>query len=117
MKTITKPIAFYSNDHSDSTNIFSVKVEIDEADEDLIKRCMRFMEENRGTESVKINVNATLLMETEEGEPEMEYEGNFRPECEALIIYRGGSLVYYSQSKWDSGDQIESDSFDIKELD
>ena len=104
---ITKEIIWKSNDYSETP----AYVQIGDLNIDLIKQYMKFVEDNQ-VDSIRISGFDYEFYDTKECE---DLEVDWRCDVAQLIIY-AKSMYFYAQNKWDSGDQIESDTILITDL-
>src|ERR1017187_3127606 len=110
MKTIETLISWTSNEYSDTPKM--VRIELTDAELTKIELCKKLIKLH-DLDCIKISVNAELLNENPEDLefnpfPNPFVESDWRADTQMLNITSYG-VYFYAQSKWDSGDQIESE--------
>jgi hypothetical protein len=100
MKTLKLlDIAFKSNDYTYAPD--EVTLELSDEKIKAIEKATQILNEN--PEFCHINIAYY--------DASWDNEDDWRSDYMALKVYRGGSIYFYAQSKWDAGDQIESEVF------
>lgn len=101
MKTIKSNIAWYSNEYSDTPT--QVILTLSNQDIEKIEVCKILLKQH-ALSCIRIDVDAQLL-DADENETE------WRCDTQCLSICSHG-IYFYAQSKWDAGDQIETENIE-----
>lgn len=107
--TLTKGIAFRT-EHGGSSSVEELGLSFDATDVRRIKKAMKFCQNNEFVFSVKLDFGGYKYL-NDEGEETTEW----RSDVQNLIVYND-SAYFYAQSKWDAGDQIESEEITLEDL-
>lgn len=114
MKTtsvIEREIVYHGNEYSDAPS--KVRLSFTGEDAHRVALCMSLIKENKekvGINSIRIESPDYELFDSDD-----ELEEDWRDEGGQLIVFEN-TIYFYSQSKWDSSDQIESDGIDFNEI-
>lgn len=98
-----KEVAFRV-EHSASYNIDKLDISLSKQDIKNIQKAQTILRNNKFISNVRINVNGEVIYLDDENNQDEEW----RVDVEQFIVYTG-SFYYYAQSKWDSGDYLESE--------
>ena len=113
VKKFELEIAFRSWDYSENFEIDRVVLELSDKDVENIKQAQEFIKSNDSIHSVRIDVDGSVVYESETDEDGVfEENDGWRTDFHTLVVY-DNSIYYYAQSKWHSGDQMESEGFSI----
>ena len=104
-KQFITEVAFQSDEYSDVP--LYIKITLSDADIERIKALQQVAKEHNVTIEADDIGDAEYL----DGD---EQEHDWRDGYSCFKIYSNGSLYFYSQNKYHSGDQIESDEFSNK---
>ena len=106
---LVRDIAYTSKEFSDAWEIEKVKIDFTQTDIDNIKKACEIVKENKFIENIRIKVtsNVTLLADEDE-----DITDNWKYDISQFIVY-DDVFYFYAQGKDDSGDQLESDCFEI----
>ncbi len=108
---LEKGIAFFSTDYSDAMQIETLKIQITPTDVENIQKAMLILKDNKFISSINVESNGyTEYLDDDGNEVE-----NWRVDVERFVVY-DGTVYYYAQNKWHSGDQIESEGIEASEL-
>jgi hypothetical protein len=108
---IEKKVNFRSADFSSSTNIETLKFTFTPTDIVNLKTAMELVKSNRFIASINVSIDGVVDYLDDEGND----EDDWRIDVDHFIVYNG-SIYYYAQNKYDSGDQIESEEITSIEL-
>jgi hypothetical protein len=106
---LNKGIAFRT-DNNGSYMVEEVELTFTPKDIRLIKKSINFCNKNKSVFSVKVDFDNYTFLE-DDGKIAEEW----RSDSNSLIIY-SDSVYFYSQSKYDAGDQLETEEISLKEL-
>jgi predicted transglutaminase-like cysteine proteinase len=105
-------IAFHSMEYSDSFEIEKIKVDLCDEDKENILKANQLMKDNKFIENIRVSVNSKVTFVNDEDNDITE-----KWKCDAMqyIVYND-IFFFYAQNKWHAGDQIESPSIPINQL-
>lgn len=108
---LVRDIAFTSKEFSDAWEIEKVKIDFSQTDIDNIRKASEIIKENKFIENIRVKVTSdvTLLADEDEEVTSWEYD------TIQFIVY-DDVFYLYAQNVDDSGDQIESEEFEINLL-
>lgn len=103
-------IAFRS-DNSASYEVEKLNIEPSELDIQNITKAMEIIKENSFIGNIRISSQSTIEYLNEDNQ-EVE---DWRVDVEQWVVYKD-SFIFYCQSKWDSGDQLESEFMNLDQF-
>lgn len=102
-------VPFHSQEISDSYAIERIKVDLSEQDKENILKACELVNNNEFIDNIRISVNSEVTFFDDEDNDITDF---WKCEVFQFIVYND-CVFLYAQNKFDSGDQIESNSFFI----
>ena len=105
-----KEVAFRTED-SASYNIEKIDIILSKQDIENIQKAQTILKDNKFISNVRIDVLGLVI--------HLDYEDSknddWRVDVEQFIVY-SNCFYYYAQSKWDSGDYLESEELSLEDF-
>ena len=119
---MVKEIAFRT-EYSGSYEVENLDINLTKQDIINIKKAQEIVKANNFISNIRIDVLGSVVYLDEDGndiylkdeEEEEEEVGKWRVDVEQFIVYNN-TFYYYAQSKYDSGDYIESDELYLEDF-
>jgi hypothetical protein len=104
---LTREISFHSKEFSEAWQIENVRISFNPTDIENIKKASSIINDNKFIENIRLKVTSDVTFLADEDEVvEWDYD------IMQFIVYHD-VVYFYAQHEDDSGDQIESECFEI----